>query len=246
LAGCHTAIGAAAACEQELARPFAGGLEIVIDRLTGLLAQFKSDKPPCFLPPVRCAIRRVSAGSNILYPDRNDITGTEPAVDCQIEHGEIAIAALDLELCADRPDVFRSQRWLCPGQFSLIRGTRLDLGLAFTWSCMAILLGSVIENKKHVPLDQALELGRFSDHSGRKQRVAFDPQRTSDTDRLSLGVYEAVDRLAGTIMLMPAPPRWVPRCMSGTVQRPGPLQRCSETQPRTRLRCSSRCGRRVR
>ena len=49
------------ASEQELASLFAGDLQIVIDRLAGLLAQLKSDGPPCFLLPDRCAIRRVSA-----------------------------------------------------------------------------------------------------------------------------------------------------------------------------------------
>jgi hypothetical protein len=93
----------------------------------GFARPIQSDRPPSFLLPDRCAIRRVSAGSDILYPDRDDITGTELAVDCQIEHGEIASAALDLELCADRLDVFGSQRWLCPGQFSPI--PRYSLGL---------------------------------------------------------------------------------------------------------------------
>jgi hypothetical protein len=132
LAGCHTAVRAATAGEQELAGPFGSGLEIVIDRLAGLLAQFKSDRPPSFLLPDRCAIRRVPAGSDTLYPDDDDITATKLAVDCQIEHGEVASAVLDLELCPDRPGVFGSQRWLCPVSFPLFRGTRLGFGVAFT------------------------------------------------------------------------------------------------------------------
>jgi hypothetical protein len=50
----------------------AGGVEIVIDRLAGLFAQFKSDRPPSFLLPDRCAIRCVSRG-DILDPDRPHI-----------------------------------------------------------------------------------------------------------------------------------------------------------------------------
>src|SRR5206468_12075429 len=91
-----------------------------INGLAGLLTQFKSDRPSGFLLPDRCAIRRVSTGSDILDPDGDDITATKLAVDCQIEHGEIASTALDLELCPDRPDVFGSQRGLCPGQLSLV------------------------------------------------------------------------------------------------------------------------------
>ena len=67
--------------EQELAGPFAGGPEIVIDRLTGLLAQFKSDRPPGLLLPNRCAICRVSARSDILYLDGDDIAPAKLAVD---------------------------------------------------------------------------------------------------------------------------------------------------------------------
>jgi hypothetical protein len=66
--------------------------------------------------PDRCAIGRVSACGDILEPNGDDITAAKLAVDCQVEHGEVASAAFDLELRSDRPDVFGSQRWLCPRQ----------------------------------------------------------------------------------------------------------------------------------
>jgi len=118
LARCHIAVRTSAAGEQELAGPFVGGLEIVIDCLTGLLAQLKSDRPSGFLLSDGCAIRCVPAGSDILDPYGYDIAAAKLAVDRQIEHREVASAALDLEFCPDRPDVFGSQRWLCPGQLS--------------------------------------------------------------------------------------------------------------------------------
>jgi hypothetical protein len=49
----------------------------------------------------RCAIRRVPAGSDILDPDGDNITAAKLTVDRQIEHGEVASAAFDLEF---RPD----------------------------------------------------------------------------------------------------------------------------------------------
>jgi hypothetical protein len=88
-------------CKQELAGPFAGDLQIIIDRLVGLFAQFKSDRPSSFLLSDRCAVRCVSAGSDILDPDRDDVTATQLAVDSQIEHGKVPSAAFDLEF---RPD----------------------------------------------------------------------------------------------------------------------------------------------
>jgi hypothetical protein len=42
--------------------------QIVIDSLAGLFAQFKSDSPSGLLLPDSCAIRCVSAGSDILDP----------------------------------------------------------------------------------------------------------------------------------------------------------------------------------
>jgi len=37
---CHAAFGTTTTCEQELAGPFVGGLQIIIDGLAGLFAQF--------------------------------------------------------------------------------------------------------------------------------------------------------------------------------------------------------------
>ena len=82
LAGGHIAVGAAMAGEQELARPFAGGLQIIINCLTGLIAQFKSYRPPGFLLPDGCAIRCIAAGGYVLDPDGDDVAATKLAVGC--------------------------------------------------------------------------------------------------------------------------------------------------------------------
>jgi hypothetical protein len=74
--------------------------------------------------PNRCAIRCVSAGSDILDPYGYDVTAAKLAVDRQIEHRKIACATFDLEFRPDRPDVLGSQRWLCSRQLSLIPGSR--------------------------------------------------------------------------------------------------------------------------
>jgi hypothetical protein len=59
---------------------------MIIDRLAGLFAQFKSDRPPSFSLPDRCTIRRISTGGDILDPDGDDVAATKFAVDCKIEH----------------------------------------------------------------------------------------------------------------------------------------------------------------
>jgi hypothetical protein len=83
--------------------------------LAGLFAQFESDGLTSFSLSHGCAVRRVAAGGDILDPDGDDITPSKLTVDCQIEDGEVASAAFDLELRTNRQDVFWSQRRLCPG-----------------------------------------------------------------------------------------------------------------------------------
>jgi hypothetical protein len=126
LARCHVAVGTTTPREQELAGPFVGGLQIVIDRLAGLLAQFKSDWPPGFLLPDRSAIRRVPIGSDILDPD--DITATKLAIGCQIEHGKVASTTFDLKFRPDRPDLF-AQRAFAPATLPLLQGILLEIVL---------------------------------------------------------------------------------------------------------------------
>src|SRR5580704_6157829 len=82
LSGRHAAVGAAMADEQEFARPLVGGLQIIIDGLPGLIAQFKPNRSARFLLPDGCSIRRVTAGSDILDPDGDDVTAAKLAVDC--------------------------------------------------------------------------------------------------------------------------------------------------------------------
>jgi hypothetical protein len=101
LTRCHGAFGATTTCEQELAGPFVGDLQVIIDRLAGLFAQFKSDRPSGLLLPDRCSIRRISTGSDILDLYCDDVTTAKLTVDRQIEHGKVANATLDLEF---RPD----------------------------------------------------------------------------------------------------------------------------------------------
>src|SRR3954470_13711467 len=124
--------------EQELAGTFAGDFQVVIDRLTGLLGHFESDRSPGLPLPDRCAICRISACSHILDAQGYDITATKLAVDCQIEHRQIASATFDLQFRPDRPDVLGAQRWFCPVNFPLFHGTRLGTRVSFSSSCMAI------------------------------------------------------------------------------------------------------------
>jgi hypothetical protein len=147
--------------------------------------KFKSDGPPGFLLSDGCAIRRVPAGGDILDPDGRDITPSKLTVDCQIEHGKVASAALDLEFCPDRPDVFESQRRLRPGQLVFVPRRWLGRG----GSIHLILHGHTPQlgyrSEKHEPPGQALESGPFSGQCRLRGRpsgkgpVAIDPKAAS-------------------------------------------------------------------
>jgi hypothetical protein len=104
----HAGFATTTTVEQKLARPFVVRRQIIIDRLSGLFAQFKSDRSPGLLLPHGCAIRRISTGGNILDSDGDDVAATKLAVDCQIEHRQIASATLDLAFRPDGPDVLGS------------------------------------------------------------------------------------------------------------------------------------------
>jgi hypothetical protein len=99
--------------------------------LAGLLAQFKSDWPPGFLLPYRCAIRCVSACGYALDPDGADITAALLALDCQMNMARSrarpsiwSLVRID-QTCSGRSGGF------APVSFPLFHGTRLGSGVAF-------------------------------------------------------------------------------------------------------------------
>jgi hypothetical protein len=101
LASRRAGVHAATTREQELARPLVRSLQIIINGLTGLFAQFKSDRLSGLLLSDGCAFRRVATGSDIFDPDGDDVAPSKLAVDGEIRHGEVANAAFNLEF---RPD----------------------------------------------------------------------------------------------------------------------------------------------
>ena len=89
----------------------------------------------------------VSVRRNVFHLEGDDIATAQLAVDCQIEHRQVALAVCDLEFCADRPDESRSGG-LAPTSLPLFQGPRLSEGATeASLSCMVILL--VGENGQH-------------------------------------------------------------------------------------------------
>jgi hypothetical protein len=99
-------------------------LLVVNDGLAGLLAQFKSDRPPGFLLSNRCTIGRLAAGAtSTLIATTSQPRSRETAklaVDRQVEPRKATNSVFDLQLRPDLPDAFWSQRRICPFQLAFV------------------------------------------------------------------------------------------------------------------------------
>jgi hypothetical protein len=141
LARSHAAFGTTTTCKQEVAGPLVRKFQVIIDRLAGLFAQFKSDWPSCLLLSDRCAVRRVSAGSDIF-----DLIATTSQ-----PRSLLSIAKLNIARSRARPSIWSFVRidqtclgrsgGFAPVTLPLFQGTRFwAVGVSFDWSCMVMLL----------------------------------------------------------------------------------------------------------
>jgi hypothetical protein len=138
---CHTPFRATPAGENKFAGLLAGKSWVVVDSLSGLLRQFKSVRLSGLFLSYRCAISRVSARGDILDFDRDDVTATKLAINCQVEHGEVANATLNLELRPNRPDMSGAQAALTQVTLPLFQGHGLFAGaIVFPRPSMVSLL----------------------------------------------------------------------------------------------------------
>jgi len=73
LPGGHAAVAITTATEEKFARFLASGFDVIVDRLSCLLSQLKSDGSTGFLLPHCGAIDRIPAGRNVLDPKCDNI-----------------------------------------------------------------------------------------------------------------------------------------------------------------------------
>ena len=110
----------AATGEQELTRLASRQAQVLVDRLARLVGQLEPNGSAGLLLADGCAIHRVAARGDVIDANGNHVAAAQLAVDRQVEEGEIALLALDLQLRSDRPDVARSQRRLCADELALV------------------------------------------------------------------------------------------------------------------------------
>src|SRR5262249_41731175 len=76
----------------------APGFDVIVDSLPRWLRQLKSDGPTGLLLPHCGAIDRIPARCNVLDPKCDDIAVPQLAVDCQIEHRQVAGPSLRVRI----------------------------------------------------------------------------------------------------------------------------------------------------
>ena len=97
----------------------------VADRAPGLLGDLKLNRPPGLLLDHGRSIANSPAGQYVVDPQPREVAAPELAVDGQIEHRKIALAALQLQTNANCPDVLWLERALLAGQATLVPGIAL-------------------------------------------------------------------------------------------------------------------------
>ena len=129
--------------EEEFAWFLAGGSQVVVNGLPGLLGDFEPDRNAGLFLPDGGAVDGVSMGRDVVDLERHDITASQLAVDGEIEYRQVSSTSFDLEFGPDRPDMLWPQRGLCSNQLAFVPGRTFGgaarIGLLST--CMVVLLG---------------------------------------------------------------------------------------------------------
>jgi hypothetical protein len=128
LPGGHTAVVITAAAEEELARFLASGFDVVVDGLPRLLRQLKPDGSTGFLLANCRAIDCIPTRCNILNPKCDDIATPQLAVDCQIEHRQVAYPPVHLQPGRIDQTCFGSNGGFWPMSLPLFQGSPRGVG----------------------------------------------------------------------------------------------------------------------
>ncbi len=122
LARREAAIWTPTAGEQEIVGFLASGLEVVIDRLAGLLGDLELDRSAGLPLAHSGSIDGVPLRRDILHLEVHHVTAPQLAIDCQIEERQIPDPPGELQPCPYGPNMSRLQWRLRPREFALVPG----------------------------------------------------------------------------------------------------------------------------
>ena len=176
----------------KVARLLTGGLQVVIDGLTGLIRQLEPHWPSRLVLPYRCTVHCITVWGNILDLDRDDIAATKLAIDSQVKQGEVASSPLHEQSVLIDQTCFGRRGSIAPISLPLFQGMRWLVGARFSLSGMVVLLR--YKDDEHAPRMQATKSCPLSECYGHENAcariglVANDPIGTSlATESDSLG-----------------------------------------------------------
>jgi len=126
-----------ATIRQVLTWLLSGSRQVVINRLSGLLGKFKSNRPLSFSLAHRRPFDVIAVGSNVIGSNGDKVATSQFAIDGKIEERKLAHLSLDLEHSSYRQTCFCLSGGLGPTSFPLFQGTRLGSVLvACSFSCI--------------------------------------------------------------------------------------------------------------
>jgi len=117
-----------AAREKIVGRLQSPRLDPGLEALASLLRDLKLNRSLRLLLHYHCPGPDVGALADVLHEQPREIARPEFAIDCKIEHRQLADVRRHLQPNANRPDLRKLQRWLLAGELALFHGTREPTG----------------------------------------------------------------------------------------------------------------------
>ena len=169
------------------AKPFVGGKMfwccLVVERLAGLLGQFKSNRSPGLSLSYVRSVDSIAIGSNVIDPNGYHVAAAHLGVDGKIEHRQIACSPPNLELGSDCPDVLLPGQRLAPINFPLFQGIRFGTNWAvFEFSARSVY-GPATSTQRGI--------GARSDRTD-DTAISMRPQPQPSTQEVLAGIVERV------------------------------------------------------
>jgi len=99
---------------------FGGHLDPVVQRPACVLRDLKLDRPASLLLSYRRPMFDRAIGCYIFDRQSEEIAAAQLAVDCKVEHCEIARTIAELKAGTNGSDVLRLERWLLSNELTLV------------------------------------------------------------------------------------------------------------------------------
>ena len=101
---------------------YRGHLDPAVQRLTCVLRDLKLDRSTSLLLSYRRPMFDRAIGCYIFDRQSEEIAAAQLAVDCKVEHCEVAKTIAELKTGTNGPDMLRLERWFLSNELTLVPG----------------------------------------------------------------------------------------------------------------------------